>query len=204
MKIKYLSGGIALACALALSACGGSDDEFPDVPIGVKLVNVTEAGLKLKLNGGAAADVKENVPGFYFTERVKANSTYKVELFSATSIPANASKCEVFNGEGTVGILEPVGITVSCTLITYKLGGKISGPRNSNVVINNGSGQVSVPKEATSFELPGVAAGVPYSVTILAHPTNGTCTVQPAQAGIDAPAGIMPKADISNLNITCK
>lgn len=204
MKIKYLTGGIALACALALSACGGGDDEFPDVPIGVTLINVTEPGLKLKLNGGAPADVKEDLPGFYFTERVKPNSTYKVELASATSIPANATKCEVLAGEGTVGILEPNGITVSCTLITYKLGGTISGPRAGNIVVNNGSAQVSIPKEATTFELPGVAADVPYSVTILAQ-SGSKCSVSPAQATppIAAPAAIMPKADVVNLNITC-
>lgn len=206
MKIKYLTGGIALACALALSACGGGDDEFPDVPIGVTLVNVTEPGLKLTLNGGAPEAVKENFNGFYFTERVKPNSTYKVELASPTSIPANAAKCEVTAGEGMVGILEPAGITVNCTLITYKLGGKISGPRASDLIVNNGSAQVTVAKDATRFELPGVAAGVPYSVTILAHPTGGNCSVSPASADpvIDAPVGTMPKADVVNLNITCK
>lgn len=206
MKIKYLTSGAALACALALSACGGGDDEFPDVPIGVSLKNVSEPGLKLKLNGGTPEAVKEGFGGFYFSQRIKPNSTYKVELESATSIPTNATKCEVTNGEGTVGILEPAGITVTCTLITYKLGGTISGPRSSDVVVNNGSAQVVVPKEATRFELPGVPAKVAYSVTILSHPTNGSCTVSPAQTTppVDSPVGLMPAADVSNLNIICK
>lgn len=201
MKMKTLRTGAALACALVLSACGGGDDVFPDVPMQVNLANVTQAGLTLKLNGGAPVAV---APGtiFVFPDRVPANSLYKVEL--GGSLPANAISCSVINGEASVGISVPTNIVATCVLYTYKLGGTITGTLPAEVVINNGSGSVTVPAGATSFALPPVPEGAPYSVTILRQPAGATCSVTPGNATIAAPVGIMPKAEIANLNVDCR
>ena len=203
MKTKYLCTGAALACALVLSACGGDDDVFPDVPIQVNLAGVTQEGLTLKINGGAPVKVD---PGtlFTFPDKVPANSYYKVEL--GGTIPPNATACTVFNGEASVGISIPDNIVVNCTLITYKLGGTISGPLTSALTINNGSGSVTVPANSTSFTLPGVPEGVPYSVTILKQPDAEECFMSPAgtNPAVAPPVGTMPKGELTNLAITCR
>lgn len=203
MNIKYPVSGLALACALVLAACGGGEDVFPDVPVQVNLINVTKPGLTLKLNSEAPEPVDEKNNLFTFSKRVPANSSFKVDL--GGSIPSNAISCAVENGDATVGITPLNTINVRCVLFTYKLGGTISGNLQSEMTINNGSGSVTVAAGAKTFALPPVPEGVPYSITILKQPTSGSCTVTPGTADgtIAAPIGTMPKAEVSNLNISC-
>ncbi len=215
-RASTASIGLALACALGLSACGEGEEQFPDQPITVFLLNVTEPGLKLKLNGGAEESVDKG-DRFKFANAITANTAYKVELGS--SLPSNAISCEVLRGNGNVGISPPQDIVVNCKLITYKLGGKITGNFTGEMIINNGSATTSVKAGATSFELPPVPASIPYAVTILKKPDTGNCTVSPArpataalpdanppvpaQDAYAAPIGTMPKGDLLNLNINC-
>ncbi len=226
MKTQYYKAGtasigLALACALGLAACGGGEEQFPDQIVSVTLINVTQPGLKLKLNGGAPAEVDHTKGFFSFSPGITANTAYKVELASATDIPPNATKCEVLRGTGNVGINPPSDIVVLCTLITYKLGGSITGNFTGEMIINNGSATTTVQTGATAFELPPVPEAVPYSVTLLKTPTTGTCTVsparpaspampavgdtpaEPAKSAYAAPIGTMPKGDLTNLNINC-
>lgn len=204
-RASTASIGLALACALGLAACGGGKEQFPDQTIVAGLLNVTQPGLKLKLNGGTAHEVP---PGnaFIFPDKISANSAYKVEL--GGQLPPNAISCEVLGGTGSVGIETPRTIGVECTLYTFKLGGSITGNFTGELVINNGSSTQTLQPGATRFELAPVPEGVPYSVTILSQGGN-KCALTPARAAapgvpfIDAPVGLMPKGELTNLNITC-
>lgn len=220
MKNKYFSRatGAALACALVLTACGRGEEPFPDQPIPVTLINVNKPGLKLRLNGGTPVDVAP-AAGFQFTQYVTANTAYKVELVEKADkvdgqvvyeVPTNAKTCRVINGEGNVGIYPAQGIAVSCELITYPLGGTITGP-HAGLVINNGSGTYTAAAAETAltaqFSLPPVPEEAPYSVTILKQPTNGTCVVSQADSTVTppiaAPVAKMPNGGVTNLNIKC-
>lgn len=218
MKTQYYrastaSIGMALACALGLAACGEGEEQFPDQTVVTSLINVTQPGLKLKLNDRAAVDV---APGdrYVFLEPITANTNYKVELVP-NAIPPNAISCEVLRGTGNIGIQSPLDMVVLCKLYTYKLNGTIKGNFTGDMVINNGSATTTVKAGATGFELAPVPEGIPYSVTILKKPDTGNCSVSPARPAVaeapgtpaqdayTAPVGIMPKADVLNLNITC-
>jgi hypothetical protein len=216
MKTTYhraskASIGLALACALGLSACGGGDEIFPDQIVVVNLQNVTEAGLKLKLNGGTPVSVPAGNRFLFTTQPVKANSAFNVELVSNTpaDLPTNAVSCEVLRGSGNVGISPPQDILVTCKLITYKLGGTITGPVPAELVINNGSSTRTIKPGDTTFELDPVPGNVPYSLTILKQTVPEKCAIsqaRPAAPPLEAyaaPIGLMPKQDLLNLNITC-
>src|SRR5690349_13787467 len=91
-----LRAGIALACALSLSACGGGDG---DLRVSGSATGVTKPGLVLTLNGGADLPVNQN-GGFLFSELVETDARYDVKV---KSVPPNVEKiedCVVTNGTG--------------------------------------------------------------------------------------------------------
>ncbi|MES2322479.1 MAG: hypothetical protein V4633_09470 [Pseudomonadota bacterium] len=195
MKNMYLRTGVALACAMALNGCGGSD---PDIVLRVaQITGLNRTGMTLTNNGGTPVAVGANASSFNFPELVEADSEFKIEI--ATQ-PPNAV-CQIFNGSGNVGSFTPTSIVITCKIFTYDLFGKVENLKKP-MVINNGSVRVTIPAAATSFTLttfntalPPVAVSgqipedVPYGLTILEQPEGQTCTI------ING-SGVMPKAGI--------
>jgi len=80
----------------------------------------------------------------------------------------------------------------------YSLAGSVSGLSASGLVLqNNGSDDLTVAANATSFQFIGLlAAGGDYDVTVSAQPTGLTCTVSHGTgANVNAP--------VNNVSITC-
>lgn len=195
MKKMYLRTGVALACAMALHGCGGSDAD-----IVLRIVSITglnRDGLTLTNNGGTPVPVPANNTSYTFQELVEADSEFKIEIASQ---PPNAI-CQIFNNSGNVGSFSPQSIYISCKIFTYDLFGKVENLK-APLVINNGSVKVTIPAAASSFTLTTfntavppapvsgqIAQDVPYGLTILEQPAGQTCTI------ING-SGIMPKDGI--------
>lgn len=192
MKSSYLRAGAALACALALAACGGSDG---DLVIGGQFTGVTKSGLVLQNNGGSDLPITPNSAGFgefRFPQLAESDSSYNVTVKSP---PSNASGCEVANGAGKVAF-HVTNIVVTCKIRQHALKGTISGLTGNNLVLVNGPDRVPVPAGATSFTMATVSEDAPYGVTILTQPDNQTCTIANG-------TGTVGQADITNVAVTC-
>jgi len=191
MKSSYLRAGAALACALALSACGGGDG---DLAIGGAFVGVTKPGLVLQNNGGGDLAVQPTSTGtgtFFFQDLVETDSDYNVTV---KSIPSNASGCEPSQNRGKVAFTV-TSVRIICTIRQHELKGSVSGLAG-NLVLVNGADRVTVPAGATTFAMAKVNEDAPYGVTVLTQPENQTCTVSNG-------SGVMAQADVTNVAVTC-
>ncbi len=192
MKSSYMRAGAALACALALSACGGGDG---DRVIGGAFSGVTKPGLVLQNNGGSDLEVAPTNTGrgeFYFRDMVETDSDYNVTVKSR---PSNAADCTVTNPKGRVAI-DIVNIFVNCIIRQHELKGTVTGLTGNNLVLVNGADRVPVPAGATSFTMAKVDEDAPYGVAILTQPDNQTCTVANG-------TGTVGQAAITNVAVTC-
>jgi hypothetical protein len=191
MKSSYLRAGAALACALALSACGGSDG---DLGIGGQFAGVTKPGLVLQNNGGADLTVDPTSTGtgtFFFPDLVETDSSYNVTI---KSFPSNASTCEAFQNKGKVAFTITT-VQILCTIRQHELKGTVSGLAG-NLVLVNGADRVAVAAGATSFAMAKINEVAPYGVSILTQPDNQTCTVANG-------SGVMGQADVTNVAVSC-
>jgi hypothetical protein len=213
MKHFFLRSSAVLACALGLASCGGGNSG--QLQIGVTLVNVTKTGLQLQNNGGAFHDVPAG--GFYaFPELIPIDGSFDVV---AQGKPANTTKCEVQNGKAKATNISLQKIRVVCTLITYNLGGTISGltgpvggepaDTGSGLILANGTDQKTIPVGAASFDMTlnagtatesgKVPEGAPYGIVIFKQPVGRSCAVNPASSA----TGTMPAGDVTSVSISC-
>lgn len=187
-----LRAGIALACALSLSACGGSDGELY---LTGTANGVTKPGLVLTNNGGS--DLAVNQSGrFQFADLVETDSRYDVRV---KSVPANVRElkdCEVLNGTGRA-VFNVTNIVVNCTIQQWSLGGKIEGLGDaSGLVLVNGTNRVEVAANAVEFKMADVSEESPYGVSVLKQPDRRTCTVENG-------SGFMPSGNVANIVVRC-
>lgn len=189
MKNSYL-GAAMLACALGLSACGGSSGELL---LGGTVYGATKDGLVLQNNGGSDLVIPAGTGSFYFKDLIGVDSTYNVTV---KSWPDNTTGCTVTNGTGR-SAFNVNTVVVACTLKTHALAGSITGLGDATgLVLVNGSDKVTVPAGATSFSMAAVGEDSPYGITILSQPAGKACT-------ITNNVGTMLKADITNVVVTC-
>ncbi len=192
MKSSYLRAGAALACALALSACGGSDG---DMLIGGSFAGVTKPGLVLQNNGGAELVVNPTNGGlgeFYFPDLAETDDSYNVTVKSR---PSNAEDCTVTNGSGKVAF-NVTNIYITCTIRQHELKGTVAGLTGGNLVLVNGADRVPVAAGATSFTMAKINEDAPYGIVVLTQPDNQTCTVANG-------TGVMGATDVANVAVTC-
>ncbi|HEY0064744.1 MAG TPA: hypothetical protein VGC21_21685 [Telluria sp.] len=201
MKHFFLRTGLVLACALGLASCGGGDNG--QLQISVTLVNVTKPGLKLQNNGGTFYDVPAGAL-YVFPDLIPIDGSFDVV---AQGQPPNTSKCEVINGKKKATNLSLLAIRVQCTLITYDLGGTITGLTGDGLVLINGQDQKAIPAGATSFNMtvdPGnggavtgkVPEDLPFGVLVFKDPAGQKCTVTNG-------SGKMPASNYSPVTINC-
>jgi hypothetical protein len=190
-----LRAGIALACALSLSACGGSSG---NVYISGTAYGVTKTGLVLTNNGGD--DLAVNTSGsFVFAKLLDTDAGYNVEV---KSVPSNVEKkedCVVSNASGKA-VFSVSNVIVVCKIRSHALGGTIIGLAGApNLVLVNGSDRKDIAPAGTAtqtFAMTPVSEDTPYGISILRQPDGRTCTVE-------NPSGTMLAADINNVVVRC-
>ena len=189
-----LRAGLALACALSLSACGGGDG---DVYVGGTAFGVTKPGLVLTNNGGD--DLAVNVPGrFFFPNRVETDSGYDVKVKAVPPNVDGIANCVVSSGSGKA-VFTIDTVIVSCTIRTHALGGSIVGLGGATglVLVNGTDRKEIVPTGSDqAFNMAPVTEDLAYGVTILKQPDGRTCTVENA-------SGKMADTDINNVVVRC-
>jgi hypothetical protein len=190
MKSSYLRVGVAaLACALGLSACGGSSGQLL---LGGVVSGVTKDTLVLQNNGAHDYAIKSSGQ-FYFPDLVGVDEQYNVTV---KSFPSNVESCTVTNGSGR-SAFNVTSIIVVCTLKTHALGGTVTGLGTAGgLVVVNGTDKVAIPAGATSFSMAKVGEDSPYGITVLTQPAGLACAVVNG-------TGTMGTSDINNVSLSC-
>lgn len=192
MKSSYLRACAALACAVALSACGGSDGQLY---LGGQISGVTKAGLVLTNNGGSDYAVPPPPTGtgageFYFPNLISTDDRYNVEV---KATPDNVSKCTIENPSGRAAY-HVYTVYVTCLLKTHPLSGSV-GNLKGTLELVNGSDRVVLEAGATSFNFKEVAQDSPYTISVLRQPADQTCAVANGSGVVGGP--------VSNVSVTC-
>jgi hypothetical protein len=200
MKSSYLRAGV-LACAVALSACGGGGE---DVLVGGSITGLTKDSLVLQINGGSDQTLAANAQTFYFP--FKSDSTFEITVKSS---PPNATCNVVAGGKGTTSNFNLTNVLVRCDIKTHKLSGTVTGLGNATglVLINGADRQPVTPVAQTgadgstvyppvTVEFAPVAEEAPYGVTILTAPNGKSCSVANG-------VGKMGTTDITNVQVSC-
>jgi hypothetical protein len=196
MKSSYLRAGVALACALALSACGGGGGGGQFTLSGT-VYGATKNGLILQNNGGSDLAIPASTAPqpFVFPDLLRVDAEYNVTV-KANSIPPNAEKCEVSAGRGRASF-SVSNVQVICTLKTHALGGTITGLGNAGgLVLVNGPERVDIAAGATTFDMLKVGEDSPYGITVLTNPVGLQCTVANG-------TGTMGTTNITNVAVSC-
>ncbi len=190
MKSLYLrTGAVALACALGLSACGGSSGQLL---LGGTVYGVSKDSLVLQNNG--AHDVTITSSGtYYFNDLIGIDEQYHVTV---KSWPSNVDHCDVANATGR-SAFNVVNVDVNCVLKTHNISASISGLNGATgLVVVNGTVSVPVPADNTSFPLGKIGEDQPYGFAVLTQPAGRICSITNG-------SGTMGTTDISNVAISC-
>ena len=198
MKSVYLRTGLALLCAVILSACGGGSSG--DLPLQVTIQGLNKTGLvlinkptgeKLPISGSAT---------FQFTKLVSNDEQFDIQIDS----PATGAKCTLFENTGKANVYTYSRPYAICASNPWLLGGTVLGLKGKGLVLANGSDTVTVPAPAVAgadvlFTFPSkVADGSAYGATVLLQPEGQSCAVDPSNN-----PGIMPGFDGLGLIVRC-
>ena len=147
----------------------------------------------LRNNGANAMNVTAN-GAFTFSTPVTYNGAYAVTV----STQPTGQTCTVSNGSGAGITANVTNVTVTCSVLTYTIGGTVSGLAAGQQVtlFNNGANPTTVTADgAFTFSTPVTYNGA-YAVTVGTQPTGQTCTVSNGSG-----AGIT--ANVTNVTVTC-
>jgi hypothetical protein len=200
MKSLYLRSGLALLCAVILSACGGGGGDLALQGI-IQGNGVSKSGLILQNeSNGEKLTITAGSVSFVFTKLVAVDEKFNI-IIAAQPVGAN---CVATENSGTANVYTSYRITITCTANPWTLGGKVSGLSGKGLALANGSDTVAVLPPAVansdvSFTFPSkVADGALYGATVLVQPEGQTCTVNPGNN-----PGTMPGSDKLDLAVSC-
>jgi hypothetical protein len=163
-------------------------------------VNVTGSGLSpLTLSNNGVNLPNINTKGISpVILNITSGSSYSI----AISSQPNGYNCVITGGAGSIKNSN-VTIPISCSPMTYKLKGIISGLSGGGtlVISNNGinlpgvnSG--SIPTNGPITLALGIPTGNQYRLTVASQPNGSSCTV-------NNPTGLVTNSDITNIFILC-
>jgi N-acetylneuraminic acid mutarotase len=162
------------------------------VTLGGTVNGLTANGLVLANDGGTVS-VNSGATTFAFTSPVTAGTTYAV---SVQTEPAGLT-CSVANGAATAGTANITNVVVTCSPLSFTVGGSITGLNGSGLVLANGTDTLSVASGAASFTMPTpVASTSGYTVTVVTQPTGLSCSVQNGNNTVGT-------ANVTNIAVTC-
>jgi len=200
MKSLYLRSGLALLCAVILSACGGNGSG--DLPLTGSVSGLNKNGLVLlnKPNGDKVT-INSGDISFQFPKLLGNDEEFEVVIPAS---PAGTTCTVTSGGKAKANVYTYNRVVVACLADQRKLGGTVTGLTGKGLVLANGADTAPVLPSATpgasvSFLFPStVGDGYPYGVTVLVQPAGQTCAISPSNN-----PGTMGSADVLNLAVNC-
>ena len=191
-----------LACAIAKGT-----GTMP--PAAVTNVSVTCTGLPFTLggtigglgnftglvlmNGTDTLNVAGGATTFTMPKQVDFGKTYAVTV----KTPPTGMTCSVSSGSGTMPAANVTNVDVTCSDLSYSLGGTISGLTTTGLVLANGTDTLPIASGTTTFSMPAkVAYTSSYAVVIHTQPTGETCTLANG-------TGTMGAGNVTSVSVTC-
>nr|WP_315220141.1 hypothetical protein [uncultured Duganella sp.] len=205
MKSVYPRAGLALLCAVVLSACGGGNDG--NLQLAGSISGLSKPGLVLiNKNTGEKLTVASGATSFLFTRYLATDENFNVDIDTQPT----GAKCTASENINKANVYTSIRVQISCQVNPWVLGGVVKGLADDGVAGNtdgvtlaNGPDTVYVaPSTTAGADVPFsfasfVGDGSPFGVTVLAQPASRTCTVA-------APStGLMPSGNYDKLVITC-
>jgi hypothetical protein len=152
------------------------------------------AGGGLTLTDGLGDTTAPSGGNFAFS--LASGSSYAIAVTAQPTSPWQT--CAVTSGgTGTVAGGNVNNVVVTCTTLTYSLGGRVANLAGSGLSVNDGAGRVF--PVTTSPWSETVPSGTAYSFSINSQPTNPwqTCVVS------TNPTGTVTNANVSNVTLSC-
>jgi len=211
MKSMYPRAGLALLCAMILSACGGSGGG--NLQLAGSIGGLTRPGLVLiNKSTGEKLTVAEGTTVFVFTRFLGIDEQFDVEIDTQPS----GTKCVASENNNKANVYTSTRVQINCSLNPWTLSGVVQGladdgvaGNNDGVTLANGPDTVYVPPSATTgaaanFSFAAtVGEGSPYGVTVLSQPSNRICSLTAPVTNSVAGTGVMPAGNDNRLVVTC-
>ncbi len=142
--------------------------------IGGTVSGLAGSGLVLQDNGGDNLPISGN-GAFTFATAVASGSNYSVTVLTQPSNPTQT--CTVANANGVAGN-NVSSVSVTCSSVTYKIGGTVSGLTGTGLVLqDNGGDNLAISANGSFTFATALAAGSGYSVAVFTQPSGQTCSV---------------------------
>jgi len=173
-----------------------TDFRIANYIVGGQVEGLTGTGFVLQNNGSNDLIISENGT-FSFGPTAIDGDKYAVSILTQPGSPNQI--CTVNNGRGTVSGAGVSAVSVTCSTVSYAIGGTVSGYTGNGLVLQNNAGD-NLPVSADgSFSFSStVADGSEYAVTVQTQPgnPNQACTVSNG-------SGTVNGAVVSNVSVTC-
>lgn len=201
MKSSTLRAGLALACALGLSACGGGSGDL--YLTGSIVGGVTADGLILQNNGGDDLAVPAGATGFQFGNRISTDDQFNITVLHP---PTNATQkgCQVLNGSAHANYYTIQQIQVFCTINQQDMQVTVNGLTGTGLQLVNAADVETVTPNGGApipVSMAKVSQGGPYAVKVLNQPAGQTCTVSGGDNGIGA--GTVGAGTVTSVVVNC-
>ena len=151
--------------------------------------------LVIQNNGGDNLILTNDTP-FTFSNPLPNGSTYEVTILTQ---PQNLT-CSLSNstGSGTINNANVTNVTITCSAITYSVGGTLVGYTFTDPVLiqNNNADNLFLSANGIFTFPTRIAQSSSYNVTVLTQPAGQLCTVENG-------SGTKDMADVTNVVIRC-
>ena len=177
-----------------LAGCDNGGDVTPPgaYTLGGAITGLNSSGLVLS-DGASRLSVAAGASAFTLPGLTLEGHSYAVSVVTQPS----GVTCTVAHGSGTMPANNVSSIVLTCAGNAYSLGGTIAGLTVAGLVLGNGSDQVTLAANASSFMLPDpLAYSSSYSVTVVTQPAGLTCSISQGH-------GTMPPKDVADVSVTC-
>lgn len=195
MNLRRIIGRLASPMLLALlAACGGGGGGGTSAfTIGGNVTGLASGTqLVLNNNGGSALTISAN-GAYTFAQTVDANGSYAVTVATQPT----GQTCAVANANGSGVVANVTNANVTCSAITYAVGGTVSGlAAGDEVVLSNNGGAVTVTADGSFSIADSAPYNGTYNVTVATQPVGKTCTVANG-----AGAGVV--ANVTTVAVSC-
>jgi hypothetical protein len=184
---------VLAAFMILVSSCsgGGGGGNTPGYIVGGSLSGLSHT-VVLQDNGADDLTIGTNGP-FTFPATLANGTTYDVTV--KTQPPGQI--CTVGHGSGMISGANVTNVTVTCNaVVSYTVGGSLSGFSNTVVLQDNGADDLSIGANGPFIFPAPVADGTAYEVTVKTQPPGHICIVGNG-------SGTISGANVTNVTVTC-